>query len=116
MNLRVIENPDFKKYERAGFGNAQFKMLDSLYLQAVSRKALSSRAVSVDFDEGVAEYSYHKNDYHPALFRFVIRHVGPRSVMYELWQDGKGRVAKSGLFERTFSRLRDEITALIDAG
>lgn len=115
MSFRVIENLDFKKLERAGFSNSQFKRLDSLYLQAVSHKALAGRSVSVDFEEGVAVYSYSKSDYQPPFLRFLIRYVGPRTVMYEVWQAGKGRIAKSGLFDRAYERLQAEIEALIAA-
>ncbi len=112
MILRVIENPDFKTLEKAGFTNAQFKKLDALYLQAAADKLLNYRSVDVDFDEGVAEYAYHKSEYQPAALRFVICHVGPRTVMYELWKEGKGRIAKSGLFDRVYERLVEELIAL----
>lgn len=112
MNFRVIENPDFKKLAEAGFTNAQFKKLDGLYLQAVARKVLSQRTVDVDFEEGIATFCYHKSEHHPALFRFVIRRVGPRTTMFELWKDGKGRIVNSGLFDRAYERLQIEIEAL----
>ena len=115
MILRVIDNPDFKKLEKAGFSNAQFKKLDALYLQAMSDKVFGYRSVDVDFDEGVAEYAYYKTEYQPAALRFVIRHVGPRTVMYEVWKEGKGRISKSGLFDRAYERLQAEIEALMSA-
>ena len=34
--------------------------------------------------------------------------------MYEVYKDGKGRISKSGLFERSFEKLEEEIQALID--
>ncbi|MCB9987799.1 MAG: hypothetical protein H6868_00530 [Rhodospirillales bacterium] len=112
MNLRVIENPYFKKLEKAGFTNAQFKRLDALYLQAVSDKTLGHRTIDVDFDEGLAEYAYYKSEYLPPVLRFAIRHVGPNTVMYEVWKEGKGRIMKSGLFDRAYDRLVMEISDL----
>jgi hypothetical protein len=34
-------------------------------------------------------------------------------MMYEVYKDGKGRIAKSGLFEKAFEKLEDEIHALL---
>ncbi len=93
----------------SGFTNAQFKKLDGLYLQAAAHKAIMHRTVECDFDEGVASYTYYKAENQPPLLRFVIRKVGPRATMYELYLQGKGRIIKSGLFEKVFERLQSEI-------
>ncbi len=110
MVFDLTTHPDFqKKVLQAGFSNAQFKKLDALFLRAASQKIIVHRTVDCDFDEGVATFCYHKSLYHPALFKFIIRRASPNAVMYELWKAGKGRIAKSGLFERVFSRLETEI-------
>lgn len=109
----MIDNPNFGKFEKAGFTRSQFQRLDALYLKAIQAKVLMSRAVDCDFEDGVATFSYAKSDSHPPLFRFVIRQVGPRQVMYELYQQGKGRAYKSGLFERVYDKLDQEISALL---
>ena len=67
--------------------------------------------MDVDFDEGLAEYAYYKSAYQPPVLRFAIRHVGPRAVMYEVWKEGKGRIMKSGLFDRAYERLAAEVTS-----
>lgn len=113
MDLTVIDNPDFGKFEKAGFTRFQFQRLDALYLRAVQGKVLMSRFVDCDFEEGVATFSYAKSDAHPPLFRFVIRQVGPRQVMYELYRQGKGRAFKSGLFDRVYEKLEEEISTLM---
>lgn len=113
MSFNVIDNPHFKeKAQKAGFSNVQFKKLDALYLQAASIKTLTHRSVDCDFDEGIFEYSYHKSQQHTAIFRFVIRRVGPRTNMYELWHHSKGKIMQSGLFDRVYNRLREEIKPL----
>lgn len=113
MSFDVIDNPRFKeKIRKSGFSNAQFKKLDGLYLQAAARKILNHRTVQCDFDEGIFEYNYYKSPQHPACFRFVIRRVGPRTDMYELWQQDKGKIMQSGLFERVHDRLSEELSAL----
>lgn len=113
MNLTVIHNPAFEKIERAGFTRYQFQKLDALYLRAIQAKILTCRMVDCDFEEGVAVFSYAKAESHPPLFRFVIRQVGPRQVMYELYQQGKGRAYKSGLFDRVYEKLEAAITAML---
>lgn len=113
MNFRVIENPNFKKLAKAGFTNAQFKKLDGLFLLAAAQKIINHRTVDVDFDEGIAEFTYHKSENHPWLFRFVIQKVGPHTMMYELWTPKKGRIVKSGLFDRAYNRLKTEIEELL---
>lgn len=112
MAFEVINNPDFGKLEKAGFTRFQFQRLDGLYLRAVQAKVLNCRAVDCDFDAGVCTFTYAKTDHHPPMFQFIIRQVGPSQVMYELFQDGKGRAFKSGLFDRVFGKLEDELTAL----
>lgn len=113
MSFDVIDNPQFKeKARKSGFTNAEFKKLDSLYLQAASRKALNHRSVQCDFDEGIFEYSYYKSMQHPACLTFIIRRVGPRTNMYELWLQDRGKIMQSGLFDRVFDRLSGEIESL----
>lgn len=100
------------KSHPSGFTNTQFKKLDGLYLQAAALKILQHRTVECDFDEGVASYTYYKAENQPPYLQFVIRKVGPRTTMYELYLQGKGRIAKSGMFEKAFERLQKEIEAL----
>ncbi len=109
----MINNPHFGKFEKAGFTRFQFQRLDALYLRAIQGKVLMSRFVDCDFDAGIATFSYAKSDVHPPLFRFVIRQVGPQQVMYELYQQGKGRAYKSGLFDRVYDRLEEAVMALM---
>ncbi|MEZ5814520.1 MAG: hypothetical protein R3E13_07385 [Alphaproteobacteria bacterium] len=96
----------------SGFTNAQFKKLDGLYLQAAAAKVLTYRSVECDFDEGVASYTYYKVEGHAPYLQFIIRKVGPRATMYEIFIQDKGRIAKSGVFEKAFERLQAEIGAL----
>lgn len=96
----------------SGFTNAQFKKLDGLYLQACALKALTYRTVDCDFDEGVATYTYYKSEHFSPYLSFVIRRVGPRATMYEVYLQDKGRVFKSGVFEKAFERMQQEIEAL----
>lgn len=110
MTFNVITNPDFMP--KTGFTNAQFKKLDGLYLRAAADKILNYRSVECDFDEGVASYTYYKTEGQAPLLQFVIRKVGPRTMMYEVFRSGKGRLAKSGVFERAFERLAAEMDAL----
>ena len=113
MSFDVIDNPHFKeKAHTAGFSNVQFKQLDALYLKAASLKTLASRSVDCDFDEGLFEYSYYKSAQRPPFLRFIIRRVGPRTNMYELWHHEKGKILQSGLFERVYERLREDIESL----
>ena len=112
MSFRVINNPRFNV--QTGFTNAQFKKLDDLYCRAAAAKALSYRTVECDFDEGVAVYTYFRVQGHAAFLQFIIRKVGPKTLMYEVFKEGKGRIAKSGVFDRAFEKLRDEITPLFD--
>lgn len=96
----------------SGFTNTQFKKLDGLYLQASARKVLTYRTVDCDFDEGLAKYTYYKAEGYTPYLQFVIRKVGPRTTMYEVYLEKKGRIAKSGVFEKAYERLQSEIDAL----
>jgi hypothetical protein len=114
MNLTVIENPDFKKFKsRSGFRNAEFRKLASLFSRGVTFKAVQDMAVDVDFDEGVCTFTYYRGNARAPYLQFVVRHVGPQTNMYELYLDTKGRIAKSGLFDRVYERLEKEITDLM---
>ena len=114
MGFKVIDNPDFKKFKaQSGFKNHQFKLLAGLFSRAASVKALYDIAVDVDFDEGLCTFTYYKSNNYVPYLQFVIRHVGPQTDMYELYKDGKGRITKSGLFDRAYKKLETEIEALI---
>ena len=97
----------------SGFTNAQFKKLDGLYLQAAGRGVLMYRTVECDFDEGVASYTYYKSEHFSPYLQLVIRRVGPRTTMYEVYLQDKGRIAKSGVFDKAFERLNDEVEKLL---
>jgi hypothetical protein len=107
MTFHVIDNPNL--IARAGFTNAQFKRLDGLYLQSAAVKALTYRSVECDFDDGVVSYSYYESEGRTAYLQFIIRKVGPRTMMYEIFKAGKGRICKSGVFERAYEKLEAEI-------
>lgn len=114
MDLTVIENPEYKKFKsRAGFRHAEFRLLAGLFSRGASVKAVQDMAVDVDFDEGICTFTYMRGSHPKPYLQFVVRHVGPRVSMYELYMDGKGRIARSGLFERVYERLESEITALM---
>lgn len=113
MTFTVIHNPAFGKLEKSGFTRFQFQRLDALFLKATQAKVLMCRYVDCDFDEGVATFTYAKAENHPPMFQFVIRQVGPRQVMYELYQDGKGRAFKSGIFERAYEKLESSIDSML---
>lgn len=98
----------------SGFSNFQFKRLDGLYLRAAGQGVLTYRTVECDFDEGVASYTYYKSEHFAPYFTFVIRQVGPRATMFEVYLQGKGRITKSGVFEKAFERLEAEIENLLD--
>lgn len=102
----------FAYQRRSGFKNAEFKRLDGLYIRAVSQKLIFDRAVDVDMDEGVCRFSYYRTPNSQPYLTFIVRHVGPKTNMYEVWLEGKGRVEKSGLFDRAYERLEQEITNL----
>ena len=99
----------------SGFTTAQFRKLDGLYLQAAAAKTLTYRTVECDFDEGVASYTYYKSAHFSPYLQFVIRRVGPRTTMFEVYLQDKGRVIKSGVFEKAFARLSDEVENLLDS-
>jgi hypothetical protein len=111
MSLEILNNPALMK--ASGFTNVQFKKLDALYLRAAAMKVLTCRTVECDFDEGVASYTYYKAENHPPMLQFVIRRVGPRATMYEVYLQTKGRIAKSGDFKKAYTRLEEEIEALL---
>lgn len=115
MSSDIIEFPQKQASSDKiqGFENWQFKMLDALYLQAASHKVLSARSVSCDFDTGVARYAYHKSENMPPLLEFMIRKVGPKTVMFEVYKHGKGRIKKTGIFDYAYDILREEIEILI---
>lgn len=114
MSPEGLYNPAMRR--ASGFTNAQFKKLDGLYLKAASEKALSYRTVDCDFDEGVAAYTYYKSRYHAPYLQFVIRRVGPRATMYEVFLQGKGRVAKSGEFAKAYAKLAAAVERLLEKG
>lgn len=117
MNLTVIENPEFKKFKsRSGFRNAEFRKLATLYSRGVTGRAVHDMAVDVDFDEGVCTFTYYRGHGRTPYLQFLVRHVGPQSNMYELYLENKGRIAKSGLFDRVYERLEAEIMALMPKG
>ncbi len=110
MTFNVINNPAF--LAKTGFTNSQFKKLDSLYLQAAAAKVLKYRTVECDFDEGVAHYTYFKSEGHAPYLQFVIRKVGPRTMMYEVYLQDKGRIKKSGVFDIAYQKLKSEVERL----
>lgn len=114
MNDKVITIPNFSKQgdHASGFTQSQFKRLDGLYLQAAAVKTLTYRTVECDFDEGFASYTYYQSATQKPYLQFIIRQVGPRTTMFEVFLQGKGRITKSGLFERAYERLREEIEKL----
>ena len=111
MSFEVINNPKF--LAKTGFTSAQFKKLDALYLRAAGEKVLTYRTVDCDFDEEVASYTYYKSQSDAPYLQFLIKKVGPRTMMYEVFKHGKGRVAKSGVFEYAFKKLKEEIENLL---
>ncbi len=115
MSDKVITIPQFSKQSdhASGFTQGQFRALDGLYLQAAAAKVLVYRTVECDFDEGLASYTYYVSASHAPYIQFLIRKVGPGTMMYEIYLREKGRIAKSGLFERAFERLETEINAMI---
>lgn len=104
--------PFSRQSHPSGFTNAQFKKLDGLYLQAAAASVLTYRSVECDFDQGVASYTYYKSEHMSPYLQFVIRKVGPRATMYEVFMQDKGRIAKSGVFQKAFEKLKSEIEAL----
>lgn len=110
MVFDVIHNPAFS--QPAGFSQAQFRKLDQLYCAAASQKTLTYRTVDCDFDEGIASYTYYISSGHAPYLQFIIRKAGPRTTMFEVFKHGKGRIIKSGVFEKAYDRLHDEVQRL----
>lgn len=110
MSFHVIHS--LAEDHHSGFTQGQFRKLDQLYCVAAARGSLPHRTVECDFDQGIASYTYYIKDQSAPYLQFVIRRVGVRSTMFELFKAGKGRIEKSGLFERTYERLRQEIDLL----
>jgi hypothetical protein len=114
MSFTVITNPSFGSV--SGFTQSQFKKLDDLYCRAASAKALTYRTVDCDFEAGVASYTYYQSQGHAPFLTFRIIRAGPKDMMYEVYKQGQGRIAKSGLFDRAFEVLRDAIESLMTPG
>jgi hypothetical protein len=112
MSFRVIDNPHI--IAKAGFTTGQFRKLDGLYLQASAAKASIYRTVECDFDDDVVSYTYYESEGHKPYLQFIIRKVGPRTMMYEIFKADKGRIAKSGIFERAFEKLESEILNMLE--
>lgn len=113
MSFTVINNPGYAP--KLGFTNAQFKKLDDLYCRAASEKVLTYRTVDCDFEVGEAVYTYYKSQSQAPLFQFFIKKVGPKTLMYEVYKQGKGRITKSGVFDKAFDKLKEEIEKLMPA-
>ncbi len=114
-NMRMTEIIPFSQQSStSGFTTQQFRKLDSLYLLAAAQKTLTYRTVECDFDEGVASYTYYKSQHFSAYLQFIIRKVGPRTAMYEIYLQDKGRILKSGVFEKAYDRLAEEVEKLLD--
>lgn len=96
----------------AGFTQGQFRKLDQLYCAAMIRKAVACRSVECDFDDGVASYTYYVGTQNHPYLQFVIRRVGPRATMFEVYKHGQGRIAKSGIFDRAYEILAREVDDL----
>lgn len=113
MGSNIIDISQISKKAASGFTNSQFKKLAGLFSYAASVKAIYDISVDVDMDEGISSFTYYRsNDYIPYL-QFIIKRVGPRTNMYEVFKQGKGRIAKSGLFKKAFASLEKEINELI---
>ncbi|MGQ0527909.1 MAG: hypothetical protein ACT4OY_07795 [Alphaproteobacteria bacterium] len=110
MSFTVITNPSFAA--SSGFTQSQFKKLDDLYCRAAAAKVLTYRTVDCDFEAGVACYTYYQSQAHAPCLTFKIIRMGPKDMMYEVYKQGQGRIAKSGIFDRAFKSLRDEINKL----
>ena len=113
MSSALIDIP-FGAERRSGFRNVEFKLLAGLFSRASCRKLIYDMAVDVDMERGMCSFAYHRARNAPASLVFVVLHVGPHTSMYEVWREGRGRIAKSGLFARAFERLEAEIEALAD--
>jgi hypothetical protein len=111
MSFEVIHN--LAIHQPAGFTQNQFRKLDQVYCLAAAEKVLTYRSVECDFDEGVASYTYYMAQQSSPYLQFIIRKAGPRTTMFELYKQGKGRITKSSLFDRAYDALRCEIELLI---
>lgn len=115
MTFIVIDNPEIQQFRRrSGFTNSQFKRLAGLFSRGASVKALYDIAVDVDFETETCTFTYYRSNTYKPWMQFVIRRVGPHTDMYELYQEGRGRIARSGLFDRTFGKLEAEVAALME--
>ena len=97
----------------SGISNSQFRRIDQVYGLAVSKNVLTYRSVQCDFDKGEMTIALAKSPNHGPIISFVANKVGPKTTMYELYMEKKGRIAKSALFDRVFERYRDEVEHLI---
>ncbi len=113
MVFEVIHNPAF--VQPAGFTQSQFRKLDQLYCSACVHKIFNYRTVDCDFDAGVASYTYYLSNQNIPYLQFIIRKVGPQTTMFEVYKQGKGRIAKSGVFDRAFEKLSLEVDALSES-
>ncbi|MCB1838745.1 MAG: hypothetical protein H6858_05560 [Rhodospirillales bacterium] len=111
MSLHVLHNPAGEQV--TGFTRYQFQKLDQLYIYAQSKRVLMYRTVDCDFNEGLATYTYYQSVSAVPSLQFAIRKVGPRTTMFELYCQGKGRVLKSTLFERVFEQLQAEVDHMV---
>lgn len=111
MSLHVLNTPAAE--QTTGFTRAQFQKLDQLYIYAASRRVLTHRTVDCDFNEGLATYTYFHAVSAPPAIQFAIRKVGPRTTMFELYCQGRGRVLKSTIFDRVYEALSEEVERVI---
>lgn len=112
MTFQVIDNPALQV--TTGFTAAQFRKLDALYLRYMAEKIITYRTVECDFDAGLASYTYYKTPHQPASLQFIIRKIGPNAVHFEVFKMGKGCIAKSSLFERSYNKLLSELESLAE--
>ena len=99
--------------EKRGLSRYQFQKIDGVFLRASSNNILQSRTVDCDLEQGYVEIALAKSPQHPPVISFVAKKVGPRTTMYELYMEGKGRVEKSALFERVFERYDKEVEKMM---
>lgn len=97
-----------------GFTQGQFRKLDQLYCSAVSERLMACRSVEYDYDEGVASYTYFISAQQAPYLQFVIRKIGSGFTMFELFKQGRGRVVRSGIFDRVYEQLVYEIRGLAE--
>ena len=107
MVFEVIHNTAF--VQPAGFSTQQFRKLDQLYTLSASEKKLTYRTVECDFDAGIASYTYYKSTHEAPYLQFLIKKVGPSTTMFEVYKQGKGRIAKSGVFDKAYELLKLEV-------